>query len=164
MPLGTWIKNALSGTATGIIEPIKDLVLGLTIDPDKKAELAQKLDEISKSHDEKLLELSNDIESKYLADIDSARNREILIASSEKAPLLNKIILPLLAAFVTLGFFGILLFMMLHGIPTANAQVLNIMLGSLGTAWIGIIFYYFGSSMGSAKKSEQLDELMNNKK
>lgn len=98
-----------------------------------------------------------------LKDIDSARNREIQIATSEKAPLINKIILPLMAAFVTLGFFGILSFMLFREVPKDNETILNIMLGSLGTAWIGIVSYFFGSSAGSAAKQKQMDKIINEK-
>lgn len=95
----------------------------------------------------------------YLGDVKDARNREIQIATSEKAPLFNKVISPALATGVTLGFFGILFYMLMKDVPKSNEQVLNIMLGSLGTAWIGIIFYYFGSSAGSAAKEQTISNL-----
>jgi hypothetical protein len=61
-----------------------------------------------------------------------------------------------LAILVTLGFFGILVGMMMETFKTS--EPLMLMLGSLGTAWTGIIAYYFGSSAGSAAKSELLHQ------
>jgi hypothetical protein len=59
-----------------------------------------------------------------------------------------------LAMAVTGAFFGILLLMVLHEMPQENRDLMNIIMGSLGTAWISIIGYYFGTSAGSARKSE----------
>jgi len=64
---------------------------------------------------------------------------------------------PLLATAVTVGFFGIL-GMMLTGRVDASNPALMMMLGSLGTAWTGIIAYYFGSSAGSQAKTEMLSK------
>jgi hypothetical protein len=55
---------------------------------------------------------------------------------------------------VTIGFFGIL-FGLMYG-QIQHAPQIDIMLGSLGTAWTGIIAFYFGSSAGSQKKDELL--------
>jgi hypothetical protein len=60
----------------------------------------------------------------------------------------------LMAIAVTLGFFGILVGLMTEHFKTSDALML--MLGSLGTAWTGIIAFYFGSSAGSQKKDELL--------
>ncbi len=64
---------------------------------------------------------------------------------------------PMLAGAVTIGFFGIL-GMMLFGTMDANNPAILMMLGSLGTAWTGIIAYYFGSSAGSQAKTEMLSK------
>jgi len=55
---------------------------------------------------------------------------------------------------VTLGFFGIL-FGLMYG-KIEHAPQIDIMLGSLATAWTGIIAFYFGSSAGSQAKDNLL--------
>lgn len=61
-----------------------------------------------------------------------------------------------MAIIVTCGFFGILIGLMTEHFKTSDALML--MLGSLGTAWTGIIAFYFGSSAGSQKKDELLHQ------
>lgn len=63
---------------------------------------------------------------------------------------------PFLALFVTLGFFGVLAVMMFYPLPQATHDALMLMLGSLGTAWVSVIAYYFGSSASSDRKTELL--------
>jgi hypothetical protein len=60
----------------------------------------------------------------------------------------------LLAVFVTVGFFGILLGLMTEHFKTSDALML--MLGSLATAWTGVMAFYFGSSASSQAKTELL--------
>jgi hypothetical protein len=63
---------------------------------------------------------------------------------------------PALAVFVTLGFFGIMAGLMFGQIQ--HAPQIDIMLGSLGTAWTGIISFFFGSSAGSQAKDDLLHQ------
>jgi hypothetical protein len=69
----------------------------------------------------------------------------------------RSIVPPALAAIVTVGFFGILVMMLLGKVDSNNPAIL-MMLGSLGTAWTGIIAYYFGSSAGSQAKTDLLSK------
>jgi len=62
----------------------------------------------------------------------------------------------MMAIVVTIGFFGILIGLMTNHFKTSDALML--MLGSLGTAWTGIIAFYFGSSAGSQKKDQLLHQ------
>lgn len=84
-------------------------------------------------------------ESKLLFDdIKDARDRNVKLNDSTPA---------VLAFLVTFGFFGVLAVFMFAKIPPESATVLNIMLGSLGTAWTSIIGFYFGSSRSSEIKT-----------
>jgi hypothetical protein len=64
---------------------------------------------------------------------------------------------PILAGAVTVGFFAIMVLMFIGRVDSNNPAIL-MMLGSLGTAWTGIIAYYFGSSAGSQAKTEMISK------
>jgi hypothetical protein len=64
---------------------------------------------------------------------------------------------PILAGSVTIGFFAIMTLMFFNKVDSNNPAIL-MMLGSLGTAWTGIIAYYFGSSAGSQAKTDLLSK------
>jgi hypothetical protein len=66
----------------------------------------------------------------------------------------RSIVPPVMAVLVTVGFFGILAALM-YGQVQRNEEIM-VMLGSLGTAWTGIIAFYFGSSNGSQNKDVML--------
>ena len=67
----------------------------------------------------------------------------------------------LLAILITIGFFSVLFTFILYPIHPNQVDVLNVMLGALGTAWITCVSYYFGSSYGSQVKTQLM---MNNMK
>lgn len=61
-----------------------------------------------------------------------------------------------LAIMVTLGFFGVLAYMLKYQVPAQGHDAMLLMLGGLGSAWTSVVAYYFGSSAGSAAKTELL--------
>ena len=93
----------------------------------------------------KLEELGVKREELEYADTKSARDMQIATGSWVPG---------VLALFVTLGFFGILGWM-LHA-AVSPSEPLLVMLGSLGTAWASIVGFYFGSSHGSQAKNNLL--------
>ena len=92
-------------------------------------------------------ELGLDFEKLSVDDRKSARDMQTATHS---------FIPPVLSILVTIGFFGILIGLMTDHVVKSDALLL--MLGSLGTAWTGIIAFYFGSSAGSQKKDELLHQ------
>ncbi len=87
------------------------------------------------------------IASTNASDRISARQREM--AMKDWAP-------PLLAAGTTIGFFGLLIAMLFIAPPPSSHDVLTTMVGALGTGWISVVSYYFGSSAGQARQTELL--------
>jgi len=137
-------------TILSIGEKVLDRVM-----PDPATAAQAKLELAKQAQDGRLKE----IEAQF-KDIDSARNREAQIATSEAAPLINKIITPILALSITgLSFvlFGVIIFMEVT--PQAK-DILIYVLGVLSALVTQVASYYFGSSMGSKDKTEELKKVL----
>ena len=135
-------------------EKVLDKVLP---DPTAKAEAQAKLMEMAQKG--QLAELES-----HVKEMDSARKREIEIATSAAAPMLNKIVTPILAL-GTVGLTFILFAVIIFVDVDANSKdILIYVLGALTSAVTMVLGYYFGSSAGSKEKSQQLDEILDKKK
>jgi hypothetical protein len=115
--------------------------------PDPEAQAKAQLDLAKMAQDGELARIAN--ESKlFEIEVDDRKSaRELQAATKSMMP-------SILAIMVTVGFFGILYALMMGYAKPSNE--LMIMLGSLGTAWSGIIAYYYGSSAGSQAKTDAL--------
>jgi len=61
-----------------------------------------------------------------------------------------------LAISVTIGYFGIIAFVLVSGLPMNGSEVLLMLLGTLSAGWTGVMAFYFGSSSGSQKKDSMI--------
>lgn len=151
----------LKEKAPGVIDKIGELAsksgipivsqIGSVVDmmiPNMKEEIQPLIDDYEK----------NDLPL-ILADLADARNREVMIATSTSAPLINKIITPILAlGVITLTF--ALFYMVMFKTWGTEKDVVIYILGVLSAVTTQIIAYYFGSSSGSRDKSETIKSLM----
>lgn len=62
----------------------------------------------------------------------------------------------LLAVVITLGYFAALVFVLTQPVPKESERIIDMMLGTLTTVWIMAVSYFFGTTAGSAKKTELL--------
>jgi hypothetical protein len=141
------------GAILSIGEKVLDKVMP---DPNAKAEAQAKLMEMAQKGQLAELEAMG-------KEMESARNREIQIATSEFAPMLNKIVTPVLAlgtVALTFILYGIIIF---TDVDEQSKDILIYVLGALTSAVTMVLGYYFGSSAGSKEKSQQLDELLDKK-
>ena len=122
--------------------------------PDPEAAAKAQLELTKLAQADELEKLANEVK-----DRSDARNRELQIATSEAVPLLNKVVTPVLAlGSVVLSFalFAVIIFIDVQ--PEAK-DILIYILGVLSAAITQILSYYFGSSVGSKDKDEQLKGL-----
>jgi DNA-binding IclR family transcriptional regulator len=125
-------------------------------DPNAKAEAQAKLMEMAQKG--QLAELEA-----MTKEMDSARKREIEIATSEFAPMLNKIVTPLLALGTVALTFILYAIIIFTDVDDQSKDILIYVLGALTSAVTMVLGYYFGSSAGSKEKSAQIDEMLGKK-
>lgn len=135
------LSNALLGNPDGSEADVAEALTNAT--PDQLA----KLKEIDATFKARMKELDIDLERIAAGDRADARARET--KTGDWTP-------KVLAFGITTGFFGILVWMFLHGMPTSGTEAMLIMLGALQTSYTGVIAYYFGSSAGSKAKNDML--------
>jgi len=141
------------GAILSIGEKVLDKVMP---DPNAKAEAQAKL--MAMAQQGQLAELEA-----MGKEMESARNREIQIATSEAAPFINKIVTPILAlgtVGLTFILFAVIIFV---DVDADSKDILIYVLGALTSAVTMVLGYYFGSSAGSKEKSSQIDELLGKK-
>jgi len=158
-----WLKQIAPTVATALGGPLAGMAVSaiskaIGVEPEKVGDLisnnkltAEQIAQVKLAEIElqkQAQELGLNFEKLAVDDRKSAREMQATTRS---------IVPPVLAAIVTVGFFGILVMMLLGKVDSNNPPIL-MMLGSLGTAWTGIIAYYFGSSAGSQAKTDLLSK------
>jgi len=158
-----WLKQIAPTIATAMGGPLAGMAVSaiskaIGVEPEKVGDLisnnkltAEQIAQVKIAEIElqkQAQELGLNFEKLSVEDRKSAREMQAATRS---------IVPPALAAIVTVGFFGILVMMLLGKVDSNNPAIL-MMLGSLGTAWTGIIAYYFGSSAGSQAKTDLLSK------
>ena len=142
---------------TGLL-PVAEKVLDKILpDPEAKAKAILELQKLEQSGELKKIEVE-------FQNVDSAREREMKIANSEFAPMVNKVIVPCLAiliVFLTFGMMSAILFMDIES--GKNYDISLYILGLLSGALMSCINYYFGSSTGSKEKSKELQDIFSKK-
>ena len=155
-----WLKMIAPTLATAIGGPFGTMAYGVVAKVlNISAEDAQKTIEAGKLTAEQIASVQlAEIEIKARAQelgLDFAKVEASDRRSARDMQIGTKSLIPaVLATVVTVGFFGILVGMMTKTFVPSDA--LYLMLGSLGTAWTGIISFYFGSSAGSQAKDNML--------
>lgn len=158
-----WLKQIAPTIATAMGGPLAGMAVAaiskaIGVDPEKVGDLisSNKLsaDQIAQVKiaeielQKQAQELGLNFEKLEVEDRKSAREMQATTRS---------LMPPILAGSVTIGFFAIMTLMFFNKLDDSNPAIL-MMLGSLGTAWTGIIAYYFGSSAGSQAKTDLLSK------
>jgi hypothetical protein len=166
------LANGLNLVANAVLAKGKKAVeekLGVELKPEMSQEDLAKVQIAAMEHEEELARLRLEEDKLDLAelelrlkDVGSARDREVAIATSDKAPLINKIVTPVLALSILLLTFVLFGVVMFDNTPVESTRkdILIYVLGVLSAIATQIVSYYFGSSQGSKDKADQLREVL----
>jgi len=153
------IANVVADAFSGSVDSPKELIKKMQADPDMQAKLLQ----LQQDYDIKCKQIIADMQSEqlihdeelYKADVqdrDSARKANSGNQENNKRDFMP----PIIAVLVVIGFYAAIAAIMIVNSNEADRDILYMMLGVLGTAFISIINYYFGSSAGSRDKTISL--------
>lgn len=109
-----------------------------------------KLKEKQMDHEKELIQLSLEAERIRLADVQSARQREIEVIKATGKIDVN---LYILTWTIVVLFFGLCGLLMAVPIPAASGQVIFVLFGAIASAFGTVIQYFYGSSKSSGDKT-----------
>lgn len=141
------IWDAISGAVKAVSDNLVAIIKEFHLDPKDAAELEQKTKQTLLDFQKSMVELEAN-------DRKSAREREMAV--KDTTPRYGFYLL-------SFGFYGVLTYMLMYSLPPGSERVIDIMLGSLGTAWTSAVYYYYGTSHGSSEKTSIIDRVVNHK-
>lgn len=155
------LGGLLGGSAGAAIGAVVSSVLGVGGTPDEVAAAISndpgalvKLKQIEATRQVELQSLLVQSEQHRLA----AETADIQAAAADRSDarqmqIATRSVIPaILAIGITLGFFGVLAFMLGSTWKPSDNPTLLLLVGSLSTSWGAVMNYYFGSSSSSARK------------
>ena len=126
------LANGLSLVANAVLAKGKKVVedkLGVELKPDMSPEDLARIQIAQMEHEEELMRLRLEEDKLDLAELEmqlkdtgAARDREVAIATSDKAPLLNKVVTPVLALSILLLTFVLFGVVMIDNTPVESSR------------------------------------------
>ena len=154
----SFITYLYSGGAGSIVDSVGKVLDNVITTKEEKMQLENELRKSEIQFQIDFKKLTNEEQKMFLDDISSARQRETQIQTSENATKLGKNV----ASFLALGTVALtlILFASLIFIPSSDLgekkDIILYILGVLSATLTQIYSYYFGSSAGSAAKSQTI--------
>ena len=153
-----FLSNLFSGGAGTLVDSVGRVLDNVVTTKEEKMTLENEMRKSEMQFQIDLKKLSNEEQQMILSDVNSARQREAQVQTSENATKLAKNVSPVLAlgtTLITLILFFILMFRP-GTVPEGSKEIILYILGVLSAILTQIYSYYFGSSQGSADKAKTL--------
>jgi hypothetical protein len=154
----SFLSDLFSGGAGSIVDSVGKVLDSVVTTKEEKMQLENELRKSEIQFQLDLKKLSNEEQKMFLDDVGNARQRDVQVQTSEYSTKLGKNIASFLAlgtTVLTLGLFFILIFSP-QVIEPNKKDVILYVLGVLSAILTQIYSFYFGSSAGSAAKSQTI--------
>ena len=154
----SFLSNLFSGGASTLVDSVGRVLDNVVTTKEEKMSLDNEIRKSEMQFQLDMQKLSNEEQQMIIGDLNSARQREVQVQTSEYATQLAKNVAPYLAlgtTIITLGLFYVLIFSP-NVIKGDSKDIILYILGVLSATLTQIYSYYFGSSAGSAAKSHTL--------
>ena len=158
-----FLQDLFSGGANTLVDSVGKVLDNVVTTKEEKMQLDNEIRKSEMQFQLDLKKLSNEEQQMILGDISSARQREVQVQTSEHATKLSKNVSPMLAlgtVVIVLGLFYVLIFSP-STVQGDSKDIVMYILGVLSAVLTQIYSYYFGSSAGSAAKSQTIANKMN---
>ncbi len=157
----SFITDLFSGGASKLVDSVGNTLDKVITTKAEKMQLDNEMAKAEMDYQEDMQKLSIEERQLMYADTASARQREIAIAQNPNATKLSKNITYYLAIAGTVlcfAMFYILIFTKQLDNDDGKKQIVMYILGVLSALLTQVYGYYFGSSAGSAAKSQTIDQ------
>jgi hypothetical protein len=154
----SFLQDLFSGGANTLVNSVGKVLDNVVTTKEEKMQLENEIRKSEMQFQLDLKKLSNEEQQMILGDISNARQREVQMLNSANATTINKNLMPIMAMgtiVIVLGLFYVLIFSPAI-IKSDSKDVIMYILGVLSAVLTQVYGYYFGSSAGSAAKSQTL--------
>jgi len=158
-----FLQDLFSGGASTLVDSVGRVLDNVVTTKEEKMSLDNEIRKSEMQFQLDMQKLSNEEQQMIIGDLNSARQREVQVQTSEYATQLAKNVAPYLAlgtTLITLTLFFVLIFRP-GNVPQESKEIILYILGVLSAVLTQIYSYYFGSSAGSAAKSHTIANQMN---
>jgi hypothetical protein len=156
-----FLQDLFSGGANTLVNSVGKVLDNVVTTKEEKMQLENEIRKSEMQFQLDLKKLSNEEQQMILGDISSARQREVQMLSSPNATTINKNLMPIMAMgtiLIVLGLFYVLIFSP-SIIKAESKDIVMYILGVLSAVLTQVYSYYFGSSAGSATKSQTIADM-----
>jgi hypothetical protein len=156
-----FLQDLFSGGASNLVSVVGNVLDKVTTSKEEKMQLDLEMKKADMQYQIDLKKLSSEEQKMMYGEMDSARRREVDVSSSQYSTKLAKNVGSFLALGTTALSFLLFAGIIFNRIDQESKEVIFYMLGVLSAIITQIFSYYFGSSQGSAHKSQSIENMFN---